>query len=74
MTSWTPPMSRPRAATSVATRTEPVLFVRENFSMERMRAFWIIWECRECAGMLRVWSMGVRRRTEWMELVKMRVR
>lgn len=38
-------MSRPRAATSVATRIEEVDFGDEKRSIERMRAFWAIWEC-----------------------------
>jgi len=74
MTSCTPPISRPRAATSVATRTDPVALGEENRSIDRIRAFWAIWECRAWAGIFRFCSMGVRRRTEWIEFVKISVR
>jgi hypothetical protein len=42
--------------------------------MERSRAFCGIWECKACAGMLRLKRKGVRRRTDVMELVKISVR
>jgi hypothetical protein len=58
----------------VATRIEPVAFGEEKRSMERMRAFCAIWECRACAGRLRFWSIGVSRRTECIEFVNIRVR
>ena len=67
-------MSRPLAATSVAMRMEPGEAGEEKRSIVRRRAFWSIWEWRAWAGMLRFWRKGVRRRTDVMELVKIRVR
>ena len=67
-------MSRPRAATSVATRIDPVVAGEEKRSMDRMRAFCAIWEWSACAGRLRFCNNGVRRLTECIEFVKIRVR
>lgn len=41
--------------------------------MERMRACCAIWECKDRAGRFKALRSGVRRRTEWIEFVKMRV-
>ncbi len=67
-------MSRPRAATSVAMRIEDGELGDEKRSMERSRAFWGIWEWRASAEILRFCRNGVRRRTEVIELVKIKVR
>ena len=73
MTNCTPGISSPRAAISVAMRMADVAFVAEKRSMDLMRAFCAIWECKAWAGRLRFWSMGVRRRTAWIEFVKIKV-
>jgi len=42
--------------------------------MERRRAFCGIWECKELGARERFWRREESRRTEVMELVKIRVR
>ncbi len=69
-------MSSPRAATSVETRIWDWDWGEgeEKRSIERRRAFCGIWECKELGARERFWRKEESRRTEVMELVKIRVR
>lgn len=66
-------ISKPRAATSVATRIDPLAEGDEKRSMERRRAFCAMEEWREIAGTSRFCRNGVSLRTPEMEFVKTNV-